>query len=215
MRQEIEEFPEWREAMVIRQLRGRGIKDERLLTAMGRIPREQFVPEQMWKQAYADGPLPIGNNQTISQPYVVAAMTEALGLNPGDRVLEIGTGSGYQTAVLVEYGFEVFTVERIPELFELARIRFAKLGYESVSCHLGDGYEGWKEYAPFDGIIVTAAAPEIPARLVQQLDLKGRIVIPVGTWSQELRVIQKVEDGSLQERVLFPVRFVPLVRGET
>ena len=201
--------------MVIRQLRGRGIKDERLLTAMGRIPREQFVPEQMWKQAYADGPLPIGNDQTISQPYIVAAMTEALELNPGDRVLEIGTGSGYQTAVLVEYGFEVFTVERIPELFELARIRLAKLGYESVSCHLGDGYEGWKEFAPFDGIIVTAAAPEIPVRLIQQLDFKGRIVIPVGSWSQELRVIKKVEDGSLKEKVLFPVRFVPLVRGET
>jgi protein-L-isoaspartate(D-aspartate) O-methyltransferase len=210
-----EEFSEWREAMVVRQLRGRGIKDERLLSVMGTIPREQFVSEQMWKQAYADGPLPIGNDQTISQPYVVAAMTEALGLNPGDRVLEIGTGSGYQTAVLVEYGFEVFTVERIPELFELARGRLAKLGYESVSCHLGDGYEGWKEYAPFDGIIVTAAAPEIPTRLLQQLDLKGRIVIPVGTWSQELRIIQKTEDGSLQERVLFPVRFVPLVRGET
>jgi protein-L-isoaspartate(D-aspartate) O-methyltransferase len=215
MRQGEEEFSEWREAMVVRQLRGRGIKDERLLSVMGTIHREQFVPEQMWKQAYADGPLPIGNDQTISQPYVVAAMTEALGLNPGDRVLEIGTGSGYQTAVLVEYGFEVFTVERIPELFELARSRLSKLGYESVSCHLGDGYEGWKEHAPFDGIIVTAAAPEIPTHLLKQLDLKGRIVIPVGTWSQELRIIQKTEDGSLQERVLFPVRFVPLVRGET
>ena len=215
MWQDVEDFSEQREVMVERQLRGRGIKDERLLSAMGMIPREEFVPERMWKQAYADGPLPIGNDQTISQPYVVAAMTEALGLNPGDRVLEIGTGSGYQTAVLVEYGFEVFTVERIPELFEMARSRFSKLGYESVSCRLGDGYEGWKEYAPFDGIIVTAAAPEIPARLVQQLDLNGRIVIPVGTRSQELRIIQKTEDGSLQERVLFPVRFVPLVRGET
>ena len=215
MWQDVEDFSEQREVMVERQLRGRGIKDERLLSAMGTIPREEFVPERMWKQAYADGPLPIGNDQTISQPYVVAAMTEALGLNPGDRVLEIGTGSGYQTAVLVEYGFEVYTVERIPELYELARSRFAKLGYESVSCRLGDGYEGWKENAPFDGIIVTAAAPEIPTCLVQQLDLKGRIVIPVGSWSQELRVIQKVEDGSLQERVLFPVRFVPLVRGET
>lgn len=215
MRQEVEEFPEWREAMVKRQLRGRGIKDERLLTAMGRIPREKFVSEQMWKQAYADGPLPIGNDQTISQPYVVAAMTEALGLNPGDRVLEIGTGSGYQTAVLVEYGFEVYTVERIPELYELARRRLEKLGYDSVSRHLGDGYEGWKEYAPFNGIIVTAAAPEIPVRLIEQLDLNGRIVIPVGSWSQELRVIQKIDDGSLKEKVLFPVRFVPLVRGET
>lgn len=195
--------------MVEQQLRARDIKDELVLDAMRRVPRHEFVPSNLVELAYRDGPLPIGNEQTISQPYMVGFMSQALSVKPGMRVLEIGTGSGYQTAVLAEMGLEVFTIEVIPELAERAKELLTH--YSNIQFNCGDGRSGWPDEAPFDGIIVTAAAQSVPETYIEQLATGGRLVIPVGLHSQELYVFEKDPDGSLQGGSKFGVRFVPLV----
>jgi len=205
--------------LLVRHLESQGIEDARVLAAMRAVPRHEFVPESMRAYAYEDRPLPIGLQQTISQPYVVALMTELLGGAPGDRVLEIGTGSGYQAAVLGELGYEVFTIEILAELGERAAATLERLGYAEIHARIGDGYQGWPEEAPFEGVIVTAAPESIPEALVQQLAVGGRMVIPVGPTGgvQELLLLRKREDGSLDEQAVIPVRFVPMVqqRGGT
>lgn len=199
-----------RDAM-IDLLKRRGIKDEAVLDAMAQVPRHEFVEGREARHAYGDHPLPIGSQQTISQPYIVAFMTEALMLSPGDRVLEVGTGSGYQAAILAQMGVEVYTVERIPELQQEAEARLQRLGYE-VQCRLSDGYSGWPAFAPYDGIIVTAAAPTVPEPLKEQLAEGGRMVIPVGQPGgyQTLWRFTKV-DGQIQKTDLGGVAFVPFV----
>jgi protein-L-isoaspartate(D-aspartate) O-methyltransferase len=194
---------------LVGDLRLLGIRDERVLEAMRRVPRHEFVPEAERQSAYEDRPLPIGRGQTISQPYIVAAMTELAAPEPGARVLEIGTGSGYQAAVLAEVAGEVYSIEIIPELARTAAARLARLGYGRVHVRTGDGYLGWPEAAPFDAIIVTAAPPEVPKPLEEQLKVGGRLVIPVGDLYQELRVITRTPTG-LREQSVFPVRFVPM-----
>jgi len=203
-----------RRLMVEEQLLGRDIKDPRVLAAMGRVPRHLFVPAALRFRAYADHPLPIGNGQTISQPYIVALMTQLAEVEPDDVVLEIGTGSGYQAAVLSEIAKEVYTIEIVPDLAESAKARLAELGYDDVTVRAGDGYLGWKEKAPFDAILVTAAAPEVPPPLVEQLAPGAILVIPVGPQSevQSLLRIQKAADGTTVTREILPVVFVPLVR---
>ncbi len=209
-----EAYDEPRRLMVEEQLRGRDIEDPRVLAAMGRVPRHLFVPAALRFRAYADHPLPIGNGQTISQPYIVALMTQLAEIEPDDVVLEIGTGSGYQAAVLSEIAKEVYTIEIVADLAESARARLAELGYSDVTVRTGDGYLGWKEKAPFDAILVTAAAPEVPPPLVEQLAPGAILVIPVGPQSevQSLLRIQKAADGSTVTREILPVVFVPLVR---
>jgi protein-L-isoaspartate(D-aspartate) O-methyltransferase len=199
--------------MVDRQLRANGIADARVLAAMRKVPRHRFVPADQQAAAYADGPLPIGFGQTISQPYVVAFMTEVLALSPADVVLEIGTGSGYQAAVLGELAREVYTIEIVPELAERARATLAAGGYDHVHVRIGDGYRGWPERAPFAKIIVTAAPGEVPQALVDQLAVGGTMVLPVGPrdGAQELRILKKTDRGVVSERSL-PVRFVPMVK---
>jgi len=200
--------------LLVDELRGQGIRDERVLAALGRVPRHRFVPPHLVPHAYEDRPLPIGSGQTISQPYIVALSTEALALGPGDRVLEIGTGSGYQTAILAELAGEVHTVERLPELSAGARERLAALGYRNVHFRVGDGTLGWPEAAPFDAILVTAGAPRVPRKLLEQLGPGGRMVIPVGgRWSQELTLVRREEEGFVHER-LCPCTFVPLIGEE-
>jgi protein-L-isoaspartate(D-aspartate) O-methyltransferase len=186
----------------------------RVMAAMGRVPRHEFVPEQLGSRAYQDGPLPIGYGQTISQPFVVALMTELAGLTETSRALEIGTGCGYQTALLAELAAEVFTIEVVPELGEGARLRLLRLGYTRVNTRVGDGYLGWPQAAPFDAIVVTAAAPAVPPPLLEQLKPGGRLVIPVGRahHSQELMRIEKDAAGAIHEWAVLPVAFVPLVR---
>lgn len=206
-------FARQREEMVERQIVARGVKDARVLEAMRRIPRHLFVPESERAQAYADHPLPIGSGQTISQPYIVAFMTEQLQLTGKETVLEIGTGSGYQTAVLSELAAKVRSIEIRPELAEGARARLKALGASNVMVRTGDGWGGWPEEAPFDAIIVTAAPERVPPPLLEQLAGSGRMVIPVGGFYQELKVLEK-EDGGLRERSVLPVRFVPFVRGD-
>src|SRR5881296_1908075 len=197
--------------MVARQLAGRGIRDCRVLAAMAWVPREWFVPPHLRSEAYDDAPLPIGSGQTISQPLIVALMTQALALRRGARVLEIGTGSGYQTAILAHLGFHVFTIERLPDLLVEAEERFRRLSLTNVETRLGDGAAGWAERAPFQDIIVTAAAPGVPAPLTEQLAPGGRLVIPVGDLaSQELVILQRGSTG-LVERRAGGVRFVPLI----
>ena len=183
-----------------------------VLRVMGRVARDRFVPASLHGLAYADRPLPIGSGQTISQPYIVALMTDLLDPEPGDAVLEIGTGSGYQAAVLAELGARVYTIEIVPELAEAARARLAGLGYDRVATRTGDGYYGWPESAPFDGIVVTAAASHVPPPLVRQLKPGGRMVIPVGgPFSvQYLMLIEVGSDGAVRTRQLLPVAFVPL-----
>jgi protein-L-isoaspartate(D-aspartate) O-methyltransferase len=198
-----------RAAMVVEQLRGRDITDARVLEVMGRVPRHLFVPEAYRASAYDDTPLPIGKNQTISQPYIVAYMTQALEVSPGERVLEIGTGSGYQAAVLGELAKEVYTIEIVPELGERAKQVLAEQRYSNVHVRIGDGYQGWPEAAPFDGVIVTAAPDHVPQPLVDQLKVGGRMVIPVGSIYQELRVLTRTQKG-LREEATLPVRFVPM-----
>jgi protein-L-isoaspartate(D-aspartate) O-methyltransferase len=196
--------------MVERQLRSRDISDERVLNAMRRVPRHRFVPSAMQNQAYDDGPLPIGHGQTISQPYIVALMTQLVRPEPGLRALDVGTGSGYQAAVLAELVQEVFSIEIVCPLADEARDRLAALGYENVTVRCGDGYQGWKEHAPFDVIVVAAAPDHIPQPLLDQLAPGGRLVIPVGDFYQELRLIEKRPDGRLQKTSVAPVRFVPM-----
>jgi protein-L-isoaspartate(D-aspartate) O-methyltransferase len=197
--------------MVASQLAGRGIKDRRVLAAMAWAPREWFLPPHLAGEAYDDAPLPIGSGQTISQPYIVALMTAALAPRRGDRVLEIGTGSGYQTAVLTHLGVRVYTIERLPDLLVEAEERFRRLGLKDIETRLGDGAGGWPERAPFPGIIVTAAAPAVPPPLTQQLAVDGRLVIPIGDLSaQELVVLRRTPTG-LEERRAGGVRFVPLI----
>jgi protein-L-isoaspartate(D-aspartate) O-methyltransferase len=196
-------------------IRRYGLTDEKILAAMAAVPRHEFVPSSQSRRAYADGPLPIGYGQTISQPYIVAEMTRQLKLTAESKVLEIGTGSGYQAAVLTEFTPKVFTIEIIEALAESAEERLARLGYSTVQTRRGDGYHGWAEEAPFDAIIVTAAAGQIPPPLVEQLADGGRMVIPVGgPFSiQTLMLVEKGADGSIRSRQLMAVRFVPLVRS--
>jgi len=201
-----------REGMVVTQIIARDVRDPEVLRAMRAVPRHLFVPEEIRERAYEDHALPIGRGQTISQPYVVAAMTEALRVEKGMKVLEIGTGSGYQAAVLAELGARVFSIEIIPELARSARATLEKLGYTSVKVIEGDGYRGLPEEAPFDRIIVTAAPPDVPQALKDQLAVGGRIVIPVGSPEQDLIVLEKTEAG-FTRTYLFPVRFVPMVPG--
>lgn len=206
-------FAQAREQMVTRDIIARGISDERTIEALRRVPRHLFVPKDLEHLAYEDTPLPIGYGQTISQPYVVALMTENLKVQPGDKVLEVGTGSGYQAAILSEMGCTVYTVEIIQALAEEAKKRLAALGYHRVTVFWGDGYFGLEEHAPFDGIIVTCAVDHIPPPLLEQLKEGGRMVIPVGPpWSlQSLLVVEKTKKGIVTED-LGAVRFVPLTR---
>ena len=199
-----------RARMVETQIAARGVRDPRVLAAMRKVPRHLFVDPDARGQAYEDHPVPIGNNQTISQPYIVALMTELLELPPKGRVLEIGTGSGYQSAVLAEFAAEVYSIEILPELAEAAGRKLKELGYANVEVREGDGYRGWIEHAPFDGIIVTAAPDRIPKPLVEQLAVGGRMVIPVGGFFQELKVFTKEKDGRVTEKDIIPVRFVPM-----
>jgi len=200
-----------REKMVETQIKARGVKDTRVLEAMLKVPRHLFVEEALRDQAYGDFPLPIGEGQTISQPYIVAIMTEALKLKGNERVLEVGTGSGYQTAILAELALWVYTIEKYSSLLKRAKNILIKLGYKNISFKLGDGSLGWKEVAPFDAIIVTAAAPKIPQPLIDQLLEGGRIVIPVGDEYSQVLVKGIKKDGKLRTQTLEPVRFVKLV----
>lgn len=204
-----ESFADQRRRMVEQQLAGRDITDRRVLQAMRDVPRHRFVPAAARSQAYSDYPLPIGLDQTISQPYIVAYMTQALRLDGDERVLEIGTGSGYQAAVLARLCKEVYTIEIVPELARRASDTLASLGYANVSVRVGDGYRGWPEKAPFDAIIVTASPPRIPEPLVDQLAPGGRMVVPVGEEFQDLVVLEKTAQGVTQ-RAVMPVRFVPM-----
>ena len=200
--------------MVGRQLRARGIEDEEALRALGRVPRELFVPEAERRRAYDDVALPIGHGQTISQPYMVAVIVEALAVRPGLRVLDVGGGSGYQAAVLAELGAEVVAIERISELAEQARANLAAAGYEGVEVVVGDGTLGWPEHAPYDGIAVAAAAPAFPQTLYEQLRAGGRLVVPVGgPRAQRLEVIVRSPEGPAVIHSV-PCRFVPLVGAE-
>ena len=200
--------------MVETQLRARGLEDERVLTAMATVPRHLFVPDEMASRAYADEPLPIGCGQTISQPYIVAYMTEALRLGGGEKVLEVGTGSGYQTAIIAEVAGEVWTVELVEDLSFRAKERLDALGCKNIRFRVGDGSAGWPDAAPFDGIIVTAAPASVPGALELQLAPGGRMIVPVGLGSQELVLIRRDGD-SFRREGLIGVRFVPLVRRGT
>ena len=203
-----------RAEMVERQLRRRGITDERVLAAMTRVPRELFVPERLVARAYDDAALPIGHRQTISQPFVVAKICSLLALEGRERVLDVGTGSGYQAAVLAELAAEVVTIERIAALADDARARLAAAGYENVDVHIGDGSLGVPERAPFDGIAVAAAAPTVPPALYAQLADGGRLVLPRGSrWGQELVLVERGPDRPI-ERTSIPCRFVPLLGDE-
>jgi protein-L-isoaspartate(D-aspartate) O-methyltransferase len=201
-----------RHDMVRTQIAARGVRDPLVLEAVRNVPRHWFVPPGVAFDAYADGPLPIGSGQTISQPYIVALMTEALRLQPGEKVLEIGTGSGYQAAVLSEITPHVFTIEIVPELAATARAAFDRHGYATIATRQGDGYRGWPEEAPFDAIVVTAAPDHVPPALIEQLATGGRLCIPVGesTATQYLLVLTKRDDGTTARDVLAPVRFVPM-----
>ncbi|MDF1561512.1 MAG: protein-L-isoaspartate(D-aspartate) O-methyltransferase [Deltaproteobacteria bacterium] len=197
-----------RSSMVRSQIEERGIDDPRVLVAMREVPRHRFVPPAYRAEAHADHPLPIGHGQTISQPYIVALMSQAAGIEPGDRVLEVGTGSGYQAAVLARMGAEVYSIEILEALAKEADARLKALGYPVTVRH-GDGYAGWPEKAPFDAIVVTAAPPQVPEPLKAQLKVGGRLVIPVGEHFQSLRVITRTPEG-FTSRSIAPVRFVPM-----
>jgi protein-L-isoaspartate(D-aspartate) O-methyltransferase len=203
-----------RQRMVEKQLRRRGIADERVLAAMARVPRELFVPEPVRDRAYDDAALPIGGDQTISQPYMVARICEALAVRPGDRVLDVGTGSGYQAAVLARLADEVHSIERLPDLADRARAALQLAGCANVEVHVGDGSMGLPEHAPFGAIAVAAAAPEVPASLYTQLEPGGRLVVPVGArGGQELQLVVRSPEGPAVLRSV-PCRFVPLVGAE-
>ncbi len=195
--------------MVEEQIESRGVRDERVLEALLRVPREVFVPDVWRAQALDDRALPIGNGQTISQPYIVARMTELLGVQPMDTVLEVGTGSGYQTAVLAELARHVYTLEVLPDLGRLAKSRLDGMGYENISVRIGDGHAGWGEAAPFNRAIGTAAPGRVPQALVEQLGSGGRLVVPIGVGDQMLVVVDKGSEG-ISQREVMPVRFVPM-----
>jgi len=208
------EVKEWifeRERMVKEQIIARGIKDNRVIEAIKKVPRHLFVDKIYYHQAYNDYPLPIGQDQTISQPYMVAAMTEILELKGSEKVLEVGTGSGYQTAILALLCSKVYSIERISDLTRKARLKLDKLGFRNINLVVGDGSLGWPDYAPYTGIIVTAGAPEIPNTLINQLDENGRLVIPVGDeYSQILNLVKK-HKGRIYRKEFFGCTFVPLV----
>lgn len=199
--------------MVNDQIISRGIKDENVIKVMKNIPRHLFIPKNLIKEAYDDGPLPIGEGQTISQPYIVAIMTELLKLKGSEKVLEIGTGSGYQAAVLSKLVDTCYTIELLKNLADSASARLKRLGYNNVIAKCDDGYKGWAEHAPFDCIIITAAPEEIPEKLVEQLKINGRMVVPVGKYNQNLLLITKTKKGIIKENII-PVRFVPMVKPE-
>ena len=198
-----------RRRMVDEQLRARDIRSARVLETMLRVPRHLFVPELQRTESYSDSPLPIGHDQTISQPYIVAFMTQALDVAPGHRVLEVGTGSGYQAAILGALAKDVYSIEIVVPLAERARETLSALGYRNIQVRTGNGYLGWPEHAPYDRIMVTAAPDEVPTALLQQLKLRGLIVIPVGTMTQELRILRRTVRGTETLGTL-PVRFVPM-----
>jgi len=202
-----------KELMVELQIKKRGVADERVLDAMFKVDRHNFVPEAVKKLAYTDQPLPIGYGQTISQPYIVALMTELAGIKADDRVLEIGTGSGYQAAILAELAKEVYTIEIIPELAKRSENLLNALGYKNIKVKQGDGYLGWPEHAPFDVIIVTCSPTDIPEKLVEQLSEGGRIVIPVGQHGDQILKLLIKHSGKIVERDVIPVRFVPMVHN--
>ena len=199
--------------MIENQIIDRGVSDERVIKAMNDVPRHLFVKESLRDLAYADGPLPIGHNQTISQPYIVAYMTEILQPDTHHIVLEVGTGSGYQAAILSKLVNHVYSIEIIPELGKEAANRLDKLGYDNVTVKIGDGYNGWEEHAPFDRIIVTAAPEQIPKKLVDQLKSGGLMVLPVGktSFGQDMRVVKKDKTGQVTTQETIPVRFVPMI----
>lgn len=199
-----------RAAMVADQLRGRDIINPRVLNAMARVPRHRFVPPELAAESYDDRPLPIGHDQTISQPYIVALMTQLANPRPTDRALDVGTGCGYQAAVLSVLTRRVHSIEIVPPLAAEAARRLEELGYKNVTVRQGDGYNGWPEAAPFDVIILAAAAPEVPPALLEQLAVGGRLVLPLGDESQELLVIRKQADGRFDRMSVVPVRFVPM-----
>jgi protein-L-isoaspartate(D-aspartate) O-methyltransferase len=201
--------------MVVEQLagQGRGITNSRVLAAMGKVPRHEFVPEAMRSQAYTDSPLPIGHGQTISQPFIVAFMTQQLRPQPAQRILEIGTGSGYQAAVLAELGAEVYSVEIVKELAEKATSVLSQLGYTNVQVRAGDGYKGWPEAAPFDSILVTCAPERIPETLIEQLKEGGRLIAPTGGFGDQTLTLLTKTNGKVQRTSLLPVRFVPMIRS--
>jgi len=199
-----------RQEMVKRQIQRRGVKDSLVLKAMREVPRHKFVPTELESYAYSDRPLPIGERQTISQPYIVAFMTEHLGLEGGEKVLEIGTGSGYQAAILGEIAKEVYSIEIISSLGLTAKKKFKKMGYDNIHVRIGDGYLGWPEKAPFDGVIVTAAPNHIPQPLIDQLKPGGKMIIPVGDYYQELILITKSKKGKVVKKSVLPVTFVPM-----
>jgi protein-L-isoaspartate(D-aspartate) O-methyltransferase len=204
------DLAEKRQRMVKEQLMPRGIHEERVLAAMAKVPREEFVPEPLRAASYADQPLPIGYDQTISQPFIVAFMTEQLRPRPHDRVLEIGTGSGYQAAILAELVADVYSIEIIEPLARMAETTLQRLGYKNVHVKIGDGYKGWAEHAPFDAVIVTCAPDHVPQALIDQLKEGGRMIIPVGgPGEQDLYLLEK-EKGELRRRAVSPVRFVPM-----
>lgn len=210
-----EQFRKQREMMINLQIRARGVKDETVLNAIRKVPRHLFVPKNRISEAYDDGPVPIGYGQTISQPFIVAYMTEVINPTKCKKVLEIGSGSGYQAAVLAEIVDSVFTIEIITELYKEAKERLEKLGYHNIKIKNGDGYYGWKEYSPYDAIVVTAAADFIPPPLIEQLKDGGKMVIPIGSpfFTQTLVLVEK-KDGKIYSQNLMPVRFVPFIRGK-
>ena len=210
---EADRFTKPRQRMVDVQLKGRDITDPQVLTVMARVPRHQFVSKRLSSQAYADHPLPIAEGQTISQPYIVALMTQTLGIQPDEKILEVGTGSGYQAAVLAELTKNVYTIEIRPKLAKEARKRLNNLGYTTVQVKQGDGYFGWQEKAPFDAIIITAAANHIPPLLLKQLKPGGRMILPLGstTFFQTLTLINKLADGTTDVQHLITVSFVPMI----
>lgn len=209
---EVEGNYKWRKKMVEEQIKARGIQSPKVIRAMLKVEREKFVPEEYKKMAYEDHPLPIGEGQTISQPYIVAFMTEILDLDKEDRVLEIGTGSGYQAAILAELSKEVYTIEIIPSLGESARKLLDSLGYKNIFVKIGDGYQGWPEKAPFDAIIVTCSPTHIPKPLQEQVAEGGKIIIPVGeSQDQQLYYLTK-RKGEIKQKAIFPVRFVPMTK---
>ena len=213
-----EEQEQWfalaRQRMVREQLQGpgRNIRNRRVLAAMAKVPRHRFVPQEYWDEAYEDYPLPIGYGQTISQPFIVAFMTEAIDPQPDDKVLEIGTGSGYQAAILAELVKEVYTIEIIPELGQRARRTLQELGYTNVHVRIGDGYRGWPEAAPFDAILLTCAPDHVPPPLVQQLKEGGRMILPVtGRFGMQKLILLTKKGGKIYEQSVLPVRFVPML----